>query len=126
MRTLLLSALWSLPALANVALVLLLLITVYGIVGTGLFGLVKQEGAIELGARTNFSTWWLSVQTLFRCGTLCIGLQASWCLASPPCSGVHQYAPWCSGVGFLCFGGAPSGGSKPLQTYATMHAHTQY
>lgn len=94
MRTLLLSALWSLPALANVALVLLLLITVYGIVGTGLFGMVKQEGAIELSDRTNFSTWWLSVQTLFRCGTLCIRHQASMLVRAT----VRQHAPWCSAL----------------------------
>eukprot|EP00418_Pyrodinium_bahamense_P092481 CAMPEP_0179026606 /NCGR_PEP_ID=MMETSP0796-20121207/8601_1 /TAXON_ID=73915 /ORGANISM="Pyrodinium bahamense, Strain pbaha01" /LENGTH=1928 /DNA_ID=CAMNT_0020722691 /DNA_START=29 /DNA_END=5815 /DNA_ORIENTATION=- len=59
----------SLPKLANVGAILLLVLTLYGILGVQLFGTAKKPDDGTLDSHGNFDNFWKAFITLFRAST---------------------------------------------------------
>jgi hypothetical protein len=59
----------SIPALANVGIILILLLFVFSIVGMNLFAGVRYNGFGNLGDDANFDSFFTAMLTLFRCST---------------------------------------------------------
>jgi len=59
----------SLPSLANVGIVLVLLFFIFSILGMNLFAGVRYGRTGMLNGDANFDSFWISMQTLYRCST---------------------------------------------------------